>query len=107
MELVLEDIGLSWLPLSHDMGLIGFHLVPLYVGNNQLHLDAYTFIKYPLLWLETIEKHGATITAAPNFSQALILERLKRQPDKKYNLASIRLLFKRYYLSPWTELLRP
>jgi len=39
-----------------------------------------------------MEKHGATITAATNFSQALILERLKRQPNKKYNLADLRLL---------------
>ncbi len=84
MDLVPEDVELVGSPF--------FHLVPLYVGNNQLHLDTFAFIRYPLLWLESIEKHGATITAAPGFSRALILERLKRQPDKKYNLADLRLL---------------
>ncbi len=93
MELNQDDIFDSWLPLHHDMGLIGFHLVPLYGGINQVQINTMSFIKYPLLWLESLEKEKATVTAAPNFSQALVLERLQRQPANKYNLASVRLLY--------------
>lgn len=88
-----DDISLGWLPLHHDMGLIGFHLAPIYSGNNQMHLNTVSFVRRPLLWLDSLEKYHATVTVAPNFSQALVLERLERQPQKKWDLSAVRVLF--------------
>lgn len=87
-----DDISLNWMPLYHDMGLIGFHLVPIHSCVSQFHLNTVNFVRHPLLWLDSLEKYRATVTGAPNFSQALVLERL-RKSAKKWNLSAVRVLF--------------
>jgi acyl-CoA synthetase (AMP-forming)/AMP-acid ligase II/acyl carrier protein len=87
-----QDIGLSWMPLYHDMGLIGFHLVPLHFQINHFLMNTSDFIRRPLQWLDSLEKHQATITAAPNFSQTMVLNRLGRKQQKKCDLACVRLI---------------
>jgi acyl-CoA synthetase (AMP-forming)/AMP-acid ligase II/acyl carrier protein len=83
---------LNWMPFYHDMGLIGFHLTPVYYCVDQFHINTMDFVKHPLLWLDSLEKYGATITAAPNFGQALLLSRLERQQKKKWDLSSVRVI---------------
>ena len=80
------------MPLFHDMGLIGYHLTPLHFCINQFHINTLDFIRKPLLWLDSLEKYGGTITAGPNFSQTVLLERLKRNPQKRWNLSKVRLV---------------
>jgi fatty-acyl-CoA synthase len=65
------DSGVSWLPLYHDMGLIGFVLGPLYHRNTITFLPPYEFLKRPVRWLEAISRHRATISFGPNFAYAL------------------------------------
>ncbi len=66
--------GVFWLPLHHDMGLIGGVLTSIYVGATTYFMPPEAFIERPLRWLEAIAKHGGTITAAPNFAYQLCID---------------------------------
>jgi len=66
--------GVFWLPLHHDMGLIGGVLTSIYVGATTYFMPPESFIERPMRWLEAIAKHGGTITAAPNFAYQLCVD---------------------------------
>jgi phthiocerol/phenolphthiocerol synthesis type-I polyketide synthase C len=66
--------GVFWLPLHHDMGLIGGILASIYVGATSFFIPPESFIERPMRWLEAIAKHGGTITAAPNFAYQLCID---------------------------------
>jgi phthiocerol/phenolphthiocerol synthesis type-I polyketide synthase C len=70
-----DAIGVFWLPLHHDMGLIGGILETLYVGGTSFLMPPAAFIERPMRWLEALSRCGATITAAPNFAYELCVER--------------------------------
>src|SRR5262249_5857494 len=72
-----RPIGVSWFPHFHDMGLIGYYLLPIIRGGSALHLSAGDFLRRPLLWLEAIGRFGATDTSAPNFAYEYCLRRDK------------------------------
>jgi fatty-acyl-CoA synthase len=72
-----EDVGISWLPLYHDMGLIGFVLAPLYHRVPIVYLPALLFLKRPVSWFQAITKHRGSIAYAPNFAYALCVKRIK------------------------------
>jgi acyl-CoA synthetase (AMP-forming)/AMP-acid ligase II len=82
------DHGVSWLPLYHDMGLIGFVIVPLFARINITFLPTMEFVKRPAYWLETIDRQRATITFAPNFAYALCLKRVKDEELEGMDLTS-------------------
>jgi fatty-acyl-CoA synthase len=94
VELSLDpevDVGVSWLPLYHDMGLIGFVLAPLYYENSIVFIPTLRFIKRPLTWLDVLnEKHG-TITFAPNFAYALLSRRVKPEDARRWNLSRVKV----------------
>jgi acyl-CoA synthetase (AMP-forming)/AMP-acid ligase II len=75
-----DPIG-SWMPLYHDMGLIGYHLTPLSRGCNQYHIHTTDYIKNPSLWPEMMSRYRISITGCPNFGQELLLRYLKRRPE--------------------------
>ena len=87
-----EDAGSNWMPLFHDMGLIGYHLVPLSAGIPQYHLQTRRFLRAPLRWLDHLTEAPVTVTAAPNFGQALLLRHLDRPTDGEWDLSSVRLV---------------
>ena len=58
----------SWLPLSHDMGMIGFLCVPMQVGCEAVVVPPEQFLRRPLMWAELITRHRATLTSGPNFA---------------------------------------
>ncbi len=68
----------NWMPLFHDMGLIGYHLTPLYCSIDQWHTETVDFIKNPGLWLDMLTKKKVKITGCPNFGLALTLRHIKR-----------------------------
>lgn len=86
-----SDVGVSWLPLFHDMGLIGFVLGPLVVDIPVVLLPTATFARGPRVWLETISKYRGTITYAPNFAYGLALKRLKPKDVETLDLSSLRI----------------
>ena len=64
------DSGVSWLPLYHDMGLIGCALGPMFHRCTVTFLPPLLFLKRPRRWLETMSRHRATISFGPNFAYA-------------------------------------
>jgi fatty-acyl-CoA synthase len=86
------DHGVSWLPLYHDMGLIGFVLVPLFGRIPITFLPTMEFVKRPAYWLEMIDRQRATITFAPNFAYALATRRVKDAELAKWDLSSMKHL---------------
>ncbi len=66
-----DDIGISWLPLYHDMGLIGAWLMPLYFGLPVVVLSPLAFLSRPARWLRAFHLYRGTISAAPNFAYEL------------------------------------
>ena len=79
-----ESNVVSWLPLTHDMGLIGTSLSTLYVGAQLIFMSPVEFLGRPLLWLETITKYRATHTCAPNFAYALCVSAASKLPAVDY-----------------------
>jgi fatty-acyl-CoA synthase len=68
----------SWLPLFHDMGMVGFLTVPMATGLELVSVTPADFLARPLLWAELISRHGGTVTAAPNFAYAVLARQLAR-----------------------------
>ncbi|MCW2653201.1 MAG: acyl-CoA synthetase (AMP-forming)/AMP-acid ligase [Mycobacterium sp.] len=71
------DVGVTWLPLYHDMGLIGNLLSAFYVPGSLVLLPPELFVAIPALWLRAISRHRGTVSAAPNFAFGLCLKRIR------------------------------
>jgi fatty-acyl-CoA synthase len=78
-----EDLAVSWIPLYHDMGLIGAVVVPVVSGRLRcVLLGPEEFVVDPMLWLRASARHRASILAAPNFAFSMVVRRLRGQtPD--------------------------
>lgn len=87
------DIFASWLPLYHDMGLIGGLLQPLYRGVKVILMTPAFFLERPLRWLEAISRHRATVSGGPDFAYRLCLERIRESQLPGLDLSSWRLAF--------------
>ncbi len=86
-----DDVGVSWLPLFHDMGLIGFVLGTLIVDLPVVLMPTAHFARMPRLWLELISKHKGTITYAPNFAYQLVAKRVREKDLESLDLSSLRV----------------
>ncbi|MEO0324944.1 MAG: fatty acyl-AMP ligase [Myxococcota bacterium] len=86
-----DDLGVSWLPLFHDMGLIGFVLGTLVMDIPVVLLPTESFARSPRLWVEQITKHRGTITFAPNFAYQLVTRRVKERHLAALDLSSLRV----------------
>ena len=85
------DKGVSWLPLFHDMGLIGFVIGPLFTDIPVVFLPTASFVRAPRIWLDTIHRHRGTITYAPNFAYALVAKRLKEKDLAGLDLSCVKI----------------
>lgn len=85
------DAGISWLPLYHDMGLIGFVIAPLYHRNPITFLPPLLFLKRPAKWLETISRFRGSISFGPNFAYALCVKRIRDSEVAGLDLSSWRI----------------
>ena len=88
-----RDVFVSWLPLYHDMGLIGAWLGSLYVGFPLVIMSPLSFIARPERWLQAIHRFRGTIAAAPNFGYELCLKRIDDAQLAELDLSSWRLAF--------------
>ena len=79
LELRPSDVAVSWLPLYHDMGLIGAWFVPLFSGNLLVAMSPLAFLSRPERWLRAIHRHRGTISPAPNFAYELCIRKI---PEK-------------------------
>ncbi|MGB9464795.1 MAG: AMP-binding protein, partial [Candidatus Acidiferrum sp.] len=76
VELGPGDVGVSWLPLYHDMGLIGAWLTLLHFGVPLAVMSPLAFLTRPERWLKAFQKYGGTISAAPNFAYELCVRKI-------------------------------
>ncbi len=81
LSLTTDDVAVSWLPLYHDMGLIGLFTLPLIQGLDLVLASPQDFMASPARWVEWISRFGGTCTAGPNFSYALAARALRRATD--------------------------
>jgi fatty-acyl-CoA synthase len=88
-----DDVMVSWLPLFHDMGMVGFLTVPMQVGAEVVSVTPLDFLTSPLLWAELISKYRGTVTAAPNFAYSLLARKLAQAPDGAVDLSSVRWMW--------------
>ena len=84
------DVQVSWLPLFHDMGFVGFLTAPAVLGLELVKVTPVDFLSRPLLWAELISKYGGTVTAAPNFAYAVLARQLARAEEGSLDLSSMR-----------------
>ena len=85
------DVFVSWLPLYHDMGLIGAWLGSMYHAVKFVVMSPLTFLARPERWLWAIQRHGGTLSAAPNFAYDLCVKRIDKQDIEGLDLHSWRI----------------
>src|SRR2546428_10290165 len=90
VQLGPDDVGVTWLPLYHDMGLIGAWLTLLHFGIPVVVMSPLAFLTRPERWLQAFHKHRGTITAAPNFAYELCVRKIADKDIKGVDLSSWR-----------------
>lgn len=88
-----DDVGVTWLPFHHDMGLIGHVLQPLYTGIHNYFLSPITFVAQPFRWLEAISKFGGTISGGPTFAFDICIKKLSPEQVATLDLQHWRLAY--------------
>jgi acyl-CoA synthetase (AMP-forming)/AMP-acid ligase II/acyl carrier protein len=83
-----KTVGISWLPLYHDMGLIGSLLQPLFLGAYCVFLTPEAFVQKPIRWFKAISKYKATTSAAPNFAYDLCVKSISSDQMEGIDLSS-------------------
>jgi acyl-CoA synthetase (AMP-forming)/AMP-acid ligase II len=91
LSLEESDVCVSWLPLNHDMGLIGCLFTSLWRGIDLVLMSPGLFLRRPALWLKAISRHRATISPAPNFAYAYATARAKDTELARLDLSSWRI----------------
>lgn len=86
-----RDVGVSWLPLYHDMGLIGMAMATMYYERRTVVMSPLLFLKRPAEWLRAIARHRATISFAPNFAYGLCARRVRDEEVARLDLSSWRV----------------
>jgi acyl transferase domain-containing protein/acyl-CoA synthetase (AMP-forming)/AMP-acid ligase II/acyl carrier protein len=84
-----DDVFVSWLPLFHDMGLIGFHVTPLVDEAEQVLLDPASFLTNPLTWVRRLSAHRATVTGGPSSAILRLLPRLRPEVVAEIDLTAL------------------
>jgi acyl carrier protein len=93
LQVGAQDVFVSWLPLYHDMGLIGAWLGSLYHALPLVLMSPLAFLVRPARWLQAIHRHRGTISAAPNFAYELCARKLSDEELRGVDLGSWRLAF--------------
>jgi acyl-CoA synthetase (AMP-forming)/AMP-acid ligase II len=88
-----NDSCISWLPLTHDMGLIGFHLTPIFKICNHYLMPPSLFVRNPGLWFKLIEKHRISVLSSTTFGLNYMLNHAKKREMDLSDLSCIKLIF--------------
>ena len=87
------SVIVGWLPLFHDMGLIGNVLQPLYAGVPCILMSPVAFLQRPLRWLQAISRYQATTSGGPNFAYELCMRKIRPEDRSGLDLSSWRVAF--------------
>lgn len=93
LSITEDDVFVSWLPLFHDMGLIGGLLQPIHRGIKLVLMTPQFFLQRPARWLKAISRHRATISGGPDFAYRLCIERIKDAQLAGLDLSSWRIAY--------------
>lgn len=93
LQITPSDVGISWLPLYHDMGLIGSWLGCLYFGIPVTIMSPLSFLNHPERWLWAIHYHRGTVTGGPNFAYELCVSKIDDKSIEGLDLSSWRAAF--------------
>ncbi|MGY3321976.1 non-ribosomal peptide synthetase [Pseudomonas sp. TE3911] len=93
IDLNPDDVIVSWLPLYHDMGLIGGLLQPIFSGVPCVLMSPAYFLGRPLRWLEAISQYGGTISGGPDFAYRLCSERVSESALERLDLSTWRVAY--------------
>jgi acyl-CoA synthetase (AMP-forming)/AMP-acid ligase II len=88
----IRDVGVSWLPLHHDMGLVGFGCAALTAGVPGIFLPTAMFLRDPGVWMRTVSAHAGTVTFGPSFAYSLAARRVRPGEAKDLDLSRVRVL---------------
>lgn len=88
-----DCVFMSWLPLFHDMGLIGNLLQSIYIGQPFVFMAPSAFLQKPVRWLRAISKYKARVSGGPNFSYQLCAEKIKDADKEGLDLSSWKIAF--------------
>ncbi|MFZ5893337.1 MAG: non-ribosomal peptide synthase/polyketide synthase [Myxococcota bacterium] len=92
-EIQPDDVVVSWLPLFHDMGLIGALLQPIFSGVPLVLMGPRHFIERPSRWLSAVSRFGGTVSGGPDFAYRLCVERVAPEQLEGLDLSNWRLAF--------------
>ena len=88
-----HDLVVGWLPVYHDMGLIGNVLQPLYCGAESILMPPTSFLQNPARWLAAISRYSATTSGGPNFAYEFCCNRITAEQKANLDLSSWRVAF--------------
>ncbi len=86
-------VGMNWLPIFHDMGLIGGVLQAAYLGGVNIGMPPVEFLKSPFKWLKAITKYKATVGGGPNFSFDYCVEKVTDEEKKELDMSSMKTFY--------------
>lgn len=89
----MDDKFLSWMPLTHDMGLIGFHLLPLINNNNHILMNFKIFSQEPCKWLRLLSKYKINVTCTPNYGLKHVLNNFSEKELENIDLTNLKIIF--------------
>ena len=88
-----QSTMVSWLPLYHDMGLVGHIFAPFHSGSESVLFSPFDFIQSPIRWMEVISKYRGQVTGAPNFAWDLCARRMRATDITGLDLSTLRLAY--------------
>ena len=88
-----ESSFASWLPIFHDMGLIGNLLQPLYLGTSTVLMSPTSFLQKPVRWLSAVSRYRARVTGAPNFAFDLCVRAVSEEQKAALDLSCLEILY--------------
>jgi len=93
VRLTEQDVIANWMPLTHVMGLIIFHLMPVYGRCSQVQMSKELFVKFPASYLHILDREAATIVGFPNFAFSLLCDNVSDDEIERLDLSDIRYVY--------------
>lgn len=91
VEINIDTVMASWLPLCHDMGMVGFICLPMKTGNEVVVIRTDMFLRRPVVWAEMLSKFRAEVTAGPNFAYSVLTRVLEKADPGSIDLSALRV----------------
>ncbi|MFJ4374199.1 fatty acyl-AMP ligase [Pseudomonas japonica] len=88
-----DDVIVSWLPMFHDMGLMGSVLLTVFSGAQCVLMKPAAFVQRPARWLEAVQTYGGTITGGPNFAYKMLATERVTRSFEHLNLSSLKVVY--------------